>query len=401
MVDINKTEDRLKADLLKMFPDMNAEGLSVKNIRLYNRIKAYARTHKKDYIELIYSWGFAYKPRKNISMTLDDILKTTLSLYPEKIIDSIYDYKIQNDTMYQRLISLLNREMTPSQYLINNGFIIKNRPSKVTVLNTTPHNVVSTKGNYDKFAVAELINHFLFNQKKFAESVGVSREYIRKCPTYYKIDSNTELTKEIMEDDELDAVTKTINKRLFENTENGYTVRIVKKKEESISDYSDCAIIISKDYSAKCFLSLPDYIIEMIEVKGLIKYNNKDFQVLNYMDDNETSWKINDDEEIEFVGDEINRLISIGQRSYSQSGEKVKKIEYVKYLTGYDLVSRKPNEADILKIIKKNVYDEKNKYVSVPALNHNKSDYMKLRREFQNRNMSSIGELSPSVKNGH
>jgi predicted HNH restriction endonuclease len=390
----SEVEYRLRKELLELCPDMNADGITKTNYSLYSRIRNYAVKRNIDYGELLSSWGFLFKRRKNISMSIEDILEATEKLYPDKMINSILEFKSENDTMYQRLFYLLSREKTPTKFFIEHGFVIKNRLSHTVEENKDDTIILRIKyGNYDKVAVAELISNYEFNMSEFARIVGVSRELIRQTPNSREIKQGLPILHEELEDEELDIIYKAIDNRLFKYEENGYFVRFIKKKLDSNSQSGDMALIIAKGASAKCFLDLPDDIEQRMEFKGLYKYNESDFKILNLMDTNTDSWDINERDEIDFHDNMYNSLITSGLKKFVPMNDTPARKQYIYYLTGFYPKSRDKTDSEILEIIQRNVYDIENKYVHVPTLNDNKSDYLKLRRAVKHRKLSSIFEL--------
>lgn len=390
-------EEQFKMELLSLFSDMNAEGLSRMDTYLYQRILKYSASISEDIDKLIHSWGFQYKGRKNFSMSLEDILRTTHELYPEKVITSMTDYKNDNDTMYQRLVFLLKREKTPSEFLMDNDYIFKNRLQDYDLNRKNNLQLTASKiGKYDKVAITELINNYEFNMSEFAKVVGVSRQAISKAPESKEVKQGLPLFQEIMEEEEIKIVFKTIDKRVFKYEENGCYVRLIKKQAGTISPYNDIAIIIANESNIKCYLNLPDFIDERMNFKGLYNYNEKDIKILNYMDDNTKSWEINRRDEIEFFDIEYYSLISAGLKLFQVEDKDFTKKEYIYHLTGYYPKTQSKSDSEILEIIQRNVYDIKNRFVHISSMNEDKSDYLKLRRAVKHRRLSSVPKLVES-----
>lgn len=75
---------QLKEELNALFLDKNAEGLSIIDNSLYQRIANHARDKEIGVEDLLNSWGFEYRGRKNFSMSLEDILVKTEELYSDR-----------------------------------------------------------------------------------------------------------------------------------------------------------------------------------------------------------------------------------------------------------------------------------------------------------------------------
>lgn len=390
-------EEVLIEELTALFHDKNAEGLSAIDNSLYQRIANYSRDKEIGVEDLLNSWGFQYRGRVNFSMSIEVILAKTEELYPNKTIESIMEFKKENDTMYQRLVFLLKRSKTPSEFFLENGFTINNRLKKVITdkKDNGEHQAIKLY-NYDKVALTEILKYYDLNMNEFAQRVGVTRETIRIAPKSREVKRGYPLYPEILEDEELNVVFRAIDKRVFTYEENGYFVKLLRKKAGKASPYNDIALVVVKESKAKCFLYLPDYVEERLDFKGLLRYNEKDFKILNIMDELPESWSINKNEEIEFLDERYSSLISAGLRLFKAEDKNSARKEYVYYLTGFYPKTRNKSDDDILEIIQRNVYDDVNKYVHLSTYNDEKADYSRLRRETKRRGLSNIHELIES-----
>ncbi|MGG4334651.1 HNH endonuclease [Priestia aryabhattai] len=367
--DDDKIIERFKSELLLLYPDGVVKGLSQRNQVLYQEIHRYTKLqniNKENFLEEI---GFGYMRDNKHNETPEEIEQMILSLYPNKQLPVLTEFKNLHTDFVNKLFKAARQEgKTETEFLENMGFTV----------DVPVYNGIKRRYSIDKACIKKLHQEYQCNAtSEFAELLGVTRQYISAIARSTPKRTPKKMWEDAFTETEKQEVMFMIQNRKFTFQEDETIIRIYKH----LNSAKQFAVFYKKKDTLKCLFNLPSDIFEELISYRFHELEERDFKIIKEIERRGFSNK--DVVRLESTDAELASLLINRLHSGGWSSRK----EYVNFL-GWDYVDGRTYTYEELKEKVLPYIDEDGYF----RMTREDEDYYTLKNLFSRRGFSSTEE---------
>ncbi|MHC5529517.1 HNH endonuclease [Priestia megaterium] len=264
----DKLIERFKSELLLLYPDKIVKGLSQRNQVLYQEMHRYTKLQnitKEKFLEEI---GFGYVREHKHIETSEEIEQMILSLYPNKQLPVLIEFKNRHPEFVNKLLKAARQESkTEMGFLESRGFSV----------DAPVYQGVKRRYPIDKACIKRLHHEYqCTTTSEFAELLGVTRQYISAIALSTPKRKPKKVWEDTLTENEKQEVMIMIQNREFVFKDNETIIRIYKH----LNDDKQFAIFYKKKDILKCLFNLSSDIFEELISYRFHELEERDFKII-------------------------------------------------------------------------------------------------------------------------